>query len=97
MYLCILVLNLFNRCGKTTLCQLFASILGRKLYSINCHMNTEAADFLGGLRPARRRQDQDDAITDEVSVYVCVTVSVCDFCMCFLFLTFHTIIGGIRS
>ncbi|XP_065904261.1 midasin-like isoform X2 [Dysidea avara] len=52
-------------CGKTTLCQLFASILGRKLYSINCHMNTEAADFLGGLRPARRRQDQDDAITDE--------------------------------
>ena len=62
---------LFDRCGKTTLCQLFASILGRKLYSINCHMNTEAADFLGGLRPARRRQDQDDNISDEVSVSLC--------------------------
>ena len=54
------------RCGKTTMCQLFASILSRKLYSINCHMHTEAADFLGGLRPARRRQD-DRNDTDDVS------------------------------
>jgi midasin len=42
-------------CGKTTLCQLFSSILGRKLVSINCHMHSEAADFLGGLKPTRSR------------------------------------------
>ena len=43
------------RSGKTTLCQLLARLLQRKLFSINCHMHTEAADFLGGLRPIRNR------------------------------------------
>ena len=47
------------RCGKTTLCQLFAALLGRKLLSINCHMHTEAADFLGGLKPTRNRSSTD--------------------------------------
>ncbi|CAI8019287.1 Midasin [Geodia barretti] len=42
-------------CGKTTLCQLFSTILGCKLVSINCHMHSEAADFLGGLKPTRSR------------------------------------------
>jgi midasin len=42
-------------CGKTTICQILASIMGQKFYSINCHMHTEAADFLGGLRPVRNR------------------------------------------
>ena len=49
------------RCGKTTLCQLLAVLLKRKLFSINCHMHTEAADFLGGLRPVRNR-NQDDKV-----------------------------------
>ncbi|XP_054718534.1 midasin-like [Uloborus diversus] len=40
-------------CGKTTLCQIFAHICGKKLYSVNCHMHSESADFLGGLRPVR--------------------------------------------
>ena len=51
--------SLYDRCGKTTLCHLFASLLGRDLSSINCHMHTEAADFLGGLRPVRTRTDTD--------------------------------------
>ncbi len=46
------------RCGKTSLCQLLMRILGRQLYIVNCHMHTEAADFLGGLRPVRNRSEE---------------------------------------
>ncbi|XP_017477860.1 PREDICTED: midasin, partial [Rhagoletis zephyria] len=46
-------------CGKTTVCQLLASIRGVQLRILNCHMHTEGADFLGGLRPCR------DASADE--------------------------------
>lgn len=48
-------LHIFFSCGKTTVCQLFSSLSKRKLYSVNCHMHTEAADFLGGLRPVRAK------------------------------------------
>ncbi|CAM9811547.1 unnamed protein product, partial [Phaeothamnion confervicola] len=40
-------------CGKTTVCQLFALLMGRPLHIINCHLHTEASDLLGGLRPLR--------------------------------------------
>lgn len=46
------------RCGKTTVCQLLAGLQGRDLHSINCHLHTESADFLGGLRPCRTPQDE---------------------------------------
>lgn len=32
---------------------MFAEIFGKKLRSVNCHMHSESADFLGGLRPVR--------------------------------------------
>lgn len=41
--------------GKTTLCQTLAFVRGQQLLTINCNMHTEAADFLGGYRPARNR------------------------------------------
>lgn len=40
-------------CGKTTICQILAHIVRRRLRILNCHMHTEGADFLGGLRPYR--------------------------------------------
>ena len=40
-------------CGKTTIVQLLAKIRNQQLYSVNCHMHSESADFLGGLRPVR--------------------------------------------
>ncbi|XP_033739322.1 midasin-like [Pecten maximus] len=40
-------------CGKTTVCQLYAALKKTKLRNINCHLHTESADFLGGLRPCR--------------------------------------------
>ncbi|XP_064629159.1 midasin-like [Lineus longissimus] len=49
-------------CGKTTMCQLLATRAGLTLYSINCHLHTESADFLGGLRPVRNRESKDDEL-----------------------------------
>ncbi|GAB0090345.1 Midasin [Sergentomyia squamirostris] len=43
-------------CGKTTVCQIVAETLFKKLRILNCHMHTEAADFLGGLRPYRNQE-----------------------------------------
>ncbi|XP_052755953.1 midasin isoform X2 [Galleria mellonella] len=41
-------------CGKTTICQVLATLTECKLLSVNCHMHTESSDFLGGLRPVRQ-------------------------------------------
>lgn len=49
------------RCGKTTVCQLGATLQQKQLLSINCHLHTEAADFLGGLRPVRSTADPDSS------------------------------------
>lgn len=43
-----------DRCGKTTICQVFAALANQKLYSVNCHLHMETSDFLGGLRPVRQ-------------------------------------------
>ena len=40
-------------CGKTSVCQVLSRIHSQTLRILNCHMNTETADFLGGLRPSR--------------------------------------------
>ncbi|CAB0039345.1 unnamed protein product [Trichogramma brassicae] len=45
--------------GKTTVCQIIAHMIGRKLYTVNCHMHTESSDFLGNLRPVRSHDDDD--------------------------------------
>jgi midasin len=50
--------------GKTSICQLYAEAVAKKLYSLNCHQNTETADLLGGLRPVRNRSSlQIEAVT----------------------------------
>lgn len=37
-------------CGKTTICELFSTIKKhQEIYSVNCHMHSESADFLGRL------------------------------------------------
>ncbi|VUZ42061.1 unnamed protein product, partial [Hymenolepis diminuta] len=52
-------------CGKTTICQIFAAFRKQNLLCVNCHQYTEAADFLGGLRPVRTHQSGDPNITDD--------------------------------
>lgn len=51
-------------CGKTTVCQILADIMAVELRILNCHMHTEGADFLGGLRPYRGGSDGDAAEAD---------------------------------
>ncbi|XP_055630736.1 midasin [Toxorhynchites rutilus septentrionalis] len=46
-------------CGKTTICQILAAIRGKKLRILNCHMHTEGADFIGGLRPFREENSSE--------------------------------------
>uniref|UniRef100_T1K3A0 Midasin n=1 Tax=Tetranychus urticae TaxID=32264 RepID=T1K3A0_TETUR len=52
-------------CGKTTICQLFASLRNKPLFSVNCHMHSESSDFLGSLRPVRHHSDADDDETNQ--------------------------------
>ncbi|KAI8927583.1 hypothetical protein BC831DRAFT_533163 [Entophlyctis helioformis] len=47
-------------CGKTTVCQILAALLARRLHIVNAHQNSETADFLGSQRPVRGR-DQAEA------------------------------------
>ena len=41
--------------GKTTVVELYAQLHNQALHILNCHQNTETADFLGGVRPIRGR------------------------------------------
>ncbi|XP_012135538.2 midasin [Megachile rotundata] len=43
--------------GKTTVCQLLSVIRQQELSIVNCHMHTEASDFLGSLRPVREHKE----------------------------------------
>ncbi|OAD61618.1 Midasin [Eufriesea mexicana] len=45
------------RGGKTTVCQLLSIIRQQELSIVNCHMHTEASDFLGSLRPVREHKE----------------------------------------
>uniref|UniRef100_T1J0I3 Midasin n=1 Tax=Strigamia maritima TaxID=126957 RepID=T1J0I3_STRMM len=46
-------------CGKTTICHMFAAIASKLCYGLNCHMHSESADFLGGLRPVRHHETEE--------------------------------------
>ncbi|KZT42641.1 hypothetical protein SISSUDRAFT_1125502 [Sistotremastrum suecicum HHB10207 ss-3] len=45
-------------CGKTSICSKVATVMGKRLCSVNCHQNTETADLIGGERPIRNRSGQ---------------------------------------
>ncbi|XP_078068621.1 midasin [Mustelus asterias] len=47
-------------CGKTTMCQMFASMFDQELHTVNCHLHLETSDFLGGLRPVRHGSNEKD-------------------------------------
>ena len=47
-------------CGKTSVSAAVSKdILGQSILTVNCHLNTEATDFLGGLRPCRNREGEE--------------------------------------
>ncbi|KAI8077783.1 P-loop containing nucleoside triphosphate hydrolase protein [Halteromyces radiatus] len=47
-------------CGKTTVCQMLAETYGRELQIVNCHQNTETGDLLGGQRPVRQKESDNN-------------------------------------
>jgi len=57
--LCVCVCVCVCSCGKTSMCQLVSVLKNLQFFSINCHLHTEAADFLGGLRPLRQHLPRD--------------------------------------
>ncbi|KAJ1569694.1 hypothetical protein HK405_007248 [Cladochytrium tenue] len=44
-------------CGKTTICDVISRAMGSRLHIINAHANSETSDFLGSMRPFRRRDE----------------------------------------
>lgn len=44
--------------------QMIAALEERKLHLVNCHQNSETADFIGCTRPSRKSNDDVDT-TDE--------------------------------
>lgn len=57
-------------CGKTTVVQILALLLGQDLLSVNCHAGTETADFLGSLRPTRNRTAALQRFRDAASAFL---------------------------
>jgi midasin len=54
-------------CGKTTVCQILAGLVGRHLHIVNAHQNSETADFLGSQRPNRNREGFEAELVTEVN------------------------------
>ena len=55
-------------CGKTTMCQVMAEVLGKKLYAINAHQNTETGDLIGAQRPIRNRAAIEEQLQNDLVV-----------------------------
>lgn len=53
-------------CGKTTICQLLAQLLGRQIITLNAHQNTETGDILGAQRPVRNRFEMRSLLMKDV-------------------------------
>ena len=42
-------------CGKTTICQVIATAMKKRLHIVNAHQNLETGDLIGAQRPVRNR------------------------------------------
>ncbi|TEA19278.1 Midasin [Colletotrichum sidae] len=54
-------------CGKTTVCQVLAEVLGKELHIVNAHQNTETGDLIGSQRPVRNRGAISESLKNELS------------------------------
>jgi midasin len=55
-------------CGKTTVCQLLAEALQKRLHIVNAHQNTETGDLIGSQRPVRNRGGILDALNHDLGL-----------------------------
>ena len=52
--------------GKTTICQVIAEIMGRRLNIVNAHQNLETGDLIGTQRPLRNRTLLEDSLKQAI-------------------------------
>ena len=64
--------------GKTTICQLMAKQLGRRLHIVNCHAHTDTADIIGSLRPVRNKQAVKTRLIQLITEYVSLGKALVD-------------------
>ncbi|OCF32527.1 midasin [Kwoniella heveanensis BCC8398] len=65
-------------CGKTSVCEVIATMFGQKLVGVNCHQNMETADLLGSQRPVRNRLERRSRIISAISLIAPVSPSISD-------------------
>lgn len=61
--------------GKTSVCEVIASLLSRQLIQVSCHQNMETADLLGSQRPVRNRAAKLQQISTAIAL-LCQEVKV---------------------
>ncbi|WRT64694.1 uncharacterized protein IL334_001628 [Kwoniella shivajii] len=65
-------------CGKTSVCEVIASMFDQQLVGVNCHQNMETADLLGSQRPVRNRLERRSKIITSLSQYGTISANVTD-------------------
>ena len=55
-------------CGKTTMCQIIAEFMHKKLHMVNAHQNTETGDLIGAQRPIRNRSAIESQLLHDLSI-----------------------------
>ncbi|WVF69714.1 hypothetical protein IAT40_004493 [Kwoniella sp. CBS 6097] len=65
-------------CGKTSVCEVIATMFGQKLVGVNCHQNMETADLLGSQRPVRNRLERRSRIISSLNQIAPVSPSLSD-------------------
>ncbi|KAI9734337.1 MAG: hypothetical protein M1834_002443 [Cirrosporium novae-zelandiae] len=55
-------------CGKTSICQAIAQFMGKELFIVNAHKNTETGDLIGAQRPIRNRSAIDEQLKDDLNI-----------------------------
>ncbi|KAF2862321.1 P-loop containing nucleoside triphosphate hydrolase protein [Piedraia hortae CBS 480.64] len=54
-------------CGKTSVVQVLAEVMGRRLRILNAHQNTETGDLIGSQRPVRERATVEGELRERLS------------------------------
>ncbi|WVQ98136.1 hypothetical protein IAU59_005258 [Kwoniella sp. CBS 9459] len=65
-------------CGKTSVCEVIATMFGQKLVGVNCHQNMETADLLGSQRPVRNRLERRSKVVSALNQITPVPSSLSD-------------------
>ena len=55
-------------CGKTTVCQMVAELLGTDIHILNAHQNTETGDIIGAQRPVRNKQHFEASLLESLQI-----------------------------